>query len=147
MLVIAHNLRQIGMNVQLASTDWGAVVTRRSNQKPVAEGGWNVFFTWAGGNATANPIALSAHAATGTKGWFGWPENALTESLRTDWAAAPTLEARREVARKLNRNMFDYVHDIKTGQWVGPVAYRGDRLRGLIKVPELMPWWNVERYA
>ena len=147
MLVIAQNLRQVGFNVQLASTDWGAVVTRRSNQKVVAEGGWNVFFTWAGGNATSNPIALSAHAATGTKGWFGWPENALTETLRTDWAAAPTLEARREVARKLNRNMFDYVHDIKTGQWVGPVAYRGDRLRGLLKVPEMMPWWNVERFA
>ncbi len=147
MLVIAQNLRQVGFNVQLASTDWGAVVTRRSNQKPVAEGGWNVFFTWAGGNATSNPIALSAHAATGTKGWFGWPENALTETLRTDWASAPTLEARREVARKLNRNMFDYVHDIKTGQWVGPVAYRADRLRGILPVPEVIPWWNVERYA
>jgi peptide/nickel transport system substrate-binding protein len=147
MLVIAQQLRQVGFNVQLASTDWGAVVTRRSNQNPVAEGGWNVFFTWAGGNATANPIALSAHAATGRKGWFGWPENALTETLRTDWSAAPTLEARRNVVRKLNANMFDYVHDIKTGQWVGPVAYRADRLRGLLKVPEMMPWWNVERYA
>ena len=147
MLVIAQNLRQVGFNVQMASTDWGAVVTRRSNQKLVSEGGWDVFYTWAGGNATANPIALSAHAATGSKGWFGWPENALTETLRTDWASAADLQARREVARKLNRNMFDYVHDVKTGQWVGPVAYRGDRLRGLIKVPELIPWWGAERYA
>ena len=147
MLVIAQNLRQVGFNVQLASTDWGAVVTRRSNQKLVSEGGWDVFYTWAGGNAGANPIALSAHAATGRKGWFGWPENALTETLRTDWAYAPDLQARRAVASKLNRNMLDYVHDVKTGQWVSPVAYRGDRLRGLIKVPELIPWWGAERYA
>ena len=68
MLVIAQNLRQVGFNVQLASTDWGAVVTRRSNQKPPDQGGWNVFYTCGGGNATSSPIALSAHAATGTQG-------------------------------------------------------------------------------
>jgi len=147
MLVIAQNLRQVGFNVQLASTDWGAVVTRRSNQNPPDQGGWNVFFTWGGGNATANPIALSAHAATGKAAWFGWPDNAQTELMRTEWSAAPTLEARQTVMRRLNKHMTDYVHDIKTGQWVGPVAYRGDRLRGLIKVPEVIPWWNVERYA
>ncbi len=145
--VIAQNLRQIGMNVQLASSDWGGVVTRRSNQNPPAQGGWNVFFTWGGGNATASPINLFAHAATGKVAWFGWPENAENEKLRNEWAAATTIEARRAVAQKLNRNMIDYVHDIKTGQWVGPVAYRADRLRGMLAVPEVIPWWNVERYA
>ena len=147
MLVVAQNLRQIGMNVQLASTDWGAVVTRRSNQNPPDQGGWNVFYTWSGGNATSSPISLFAHAAIGRKAWFGWPENALNEQLRNEWAAASTLEARRAVAQRLNRNQLEYVHDIKTGQWVGPVAYRGDRLRGLLAVPEVIPWWNVERYA
>jgi hypothetical protein len=70
MLVIAQNLRQVGFNVQLASSDWGGVVTRRSNQSPPDQGGWNVFFTWGGGNATASPIALSAHAATGKTAWI-----------------------------------------------------------------------------
>jgi len=146
-LVIAQNLRQIGMNVQLAASDWGGVVTRRSVQTAPDQGGWNVFFTYGGGNATASPISLSGHAATGRKGWFGWPENALHEQLRNEWAAAPTLEARRSVAQRLNRNMIDYVHDVKTGQWVAPVAYRSDRLRGMLPVPEVIPWWNVERYA
>jgi peptide/nickel transport system substrate-binding protein len=145
--VIAQNLRQIGMNVQLAASDWGGVVTRRSNQNPPAQGGWNVFFTWGGGNATSSPINLFAHAATGRKAWFGWPENEITEKLRNEWAAATSVEERRAVAQKLNRNMIDYVHDIKTGQWVGPVAYRADRLRGMLPVPEVIPWWNVERYA
>ena len=147
MLVIAQNLRQVGFNVQLASSDWGGVVTRRSNQSPPEQGGWNVFFTWGGGNATANPIALSAHAATGKTAWFGWPDNPQTEAMRTEWSAAPTLAARRAIAQRMNKHMMDYVHDIKTGQWVGPVAYRADRLRGLIQVPEIIPWWNVERIA
>jgi len=67
--------------------------------------------------------------------------------MRTEWAYAPDAEARRNVARRLNKTMMDYVHDVKTGQWVSPVAYRGDRLRGLLAVPEVVPWWNVERYA
>jgi peptide/nickel transport system substrate-binding protein len=146
-LVIAQNLRQVGFNVQLASSDWGAVVTRRAVQKSPEDGGWNVFYTWAGGTSAANPIALSADAATGSKGWFGWPENATTEQLRTEWAAAPTLDARREVIRRLNRHMLDYVHDVRTGQWTQPQAIRADRLRGFLAVPEIIPWWNVERYA
>jgi len=145
MLVIAQNLRQVGFNVQLASTDWGAVVTRRSNQNAPEQGGWNVFFTWGGGSATPNPIALIGHSALGRKSWFGWPENALNEKLRDEWAAAATLAERRAVAQRLNKNMTEYVHDVKTGQWVAPVAYRSDRLKGLIAVPEIIPWWNVER--
>ena len=147
MLVVAQNLRQIGMNVQLASSDWGAVVTRRANQNPPEQGGWNVFYTWSGGNSAASPISLFAHAATGRKAWFGWPENAQIELMRNEWAAAATLDARKAVASRLNRTMIDYVHDIKTGQWVQPHAYRGDRLRGLLAIPEAIPWWNVERYA
>jgi len=147
MLVIGQNLRQVGFNVQMASTDFGGVVTRRSNQNPQDQGGWNVFFTFGPGFATANPIASAAHAANGKAGWFGWPENALSEALRTEWSAAPTLEARQAVIRRLNRNMIDYVHDVKTGQWFAPVAYRGDRLRGLIQVSDVFPWWNAERYA
>ena len=144
-LVIARDLRAVGFNVQLASSEWSGVVTRRSVQEPPDKGGWNVFFTWGGGNATANPIALSAHAATGRKAWFGWPENAEVEKLRTEWSAAATLEARRAIAARMNRVMMEYVHDIKTGQWVGPVAYRADKIKGLIAVPEIIPWWNVER--
>ena len=144
-LVIAKQLREVGFNVQLASSDWGGVVSRRSNKKAPEQGGWNVFFTWGGGNATSSPISLTGHAANGEKAWFGWPSNELHEQLRTEWATAPTLEARRDVVRKMNRNMMAYVHDVKTGQWTQPAAYRSDRLKGILPVPEVIPWWNVER--
>ncbi len=145
MLVIARDLRAVGFNVQLASSEWSGVVTRRAVQDPPDKGGWNVFYTSGGGNATANPIALSAHAANGKTSWFGWPESAEVERLRTEWSAAPTLETRRAIAARLNRVMMEYVHDIKTGQWTQPAAYRADRIKGMIAVPEIIPWWNVER--
>lgn len=142
-LVTAQVLRSIGMNVELAASDWGGVVTRRAVKKPVAEGGWNIFITWAGGNSVASPIALAAHAATGDKAWFGWPSNAKQEDLRNEWAAAPTLPERREVAKKLQANAYSYVHHVQIGQWVAPVAYR-DRVKGLLPVPEVLPFWNIE---
>jgi peptide/nickel transport system substrate-binding protein len=142
-LVTAQFLRQADINVELAASDWGAVVTRRAVKAPVAEGGWNIFVTWAGGNATSSPIALAAHAATGDRGWFGWPENERQEELRDAWAAAPDLDARREVARQLQENFYDYVHHIPYGQWVAPVAYR-DNVTGLLPVPEVLPFWNID---
>jgi peptide/nickel transport system substrate-binding protein len=141
--ITAQRLREIGANVQLATSDWGGVVTRRAVKAPPDQGGWNIFITWAGGNATSNPIALAAHAATGDKGWFGWPSNAKQEELRNEWASAPTMDARREAARKLQANALDYVHHVQIGQWVAPVAYR-DRVKGLLPVPEVLPFWNVE---
>src|SRR5208282_2002754 len=44
-LIAADLLKKLGFNVELASSDWGTVVTRRASKKPVAEGGWNVFGT------------------------------------------------------------------------------------------------------
>ena len=45
----------------------------RSNQSPPDQGGWNVFYTWAGGSAAANPVSLLWNAATGRKAGVGWP--------------------------------------------------------------------------
>ncbi|MFY7961166.1 MAG: ABC transporter substrate-binding protein, partial [Elsteraceae bacterium] len=77
-------------------------------------------------------------------GWFGWPSDAKHEELRNKWAAAPTLEARKAVARELQQNAWDFVPHLYFGQWVQPAAYRAN-LRGMLPVPEIVPWWNVEK--
>ena len=81
--ITAQRLREIGVNVELATSDWGGVVTRRAVKTPPDQGGWNIFITSAGGASVGNPIALAGHAATGEKGWFGWPpERAAREAAR-----------------------------------------------------------------
>ena len=57
-LIIAQRLRETGVNVELATSDWGGVVTRRAVKTPPDQGGWNIFITWAGGASVGNPIAL-----------------------------------------------------------------------------------------
>jgi peptide/nickel transport system substrate-binding protein len=142
--ITAQILREAGINVELAASDWGGVVTRRSVKEPPDQGGWNIFITWAGGNATSSPINLFAHAAVGEQGWYGWPKNELHEQMRDEWAAAPTLEARKAVADKLQENAWNFVPMVYLGQWVSPVAYR-KTLSGVVAIPEIVPFWNIEK--
>ena len=142
--IVAQRLREIGMNVELATSDWGGVVTRRAVMDPPAEGGWNIFITWAGGASVGNPIALTGHAANGRDGWFGWPSDELHEQLRNEWAVADGVEAQLEVARRIQENAWEFVPHVWLGQWVAPVAYRND-LQGVLKIPEIVPFWNIER--
>lgn len=42
---LAATLRKIGINAELAPSDWGGVVARRANKGPVESGGWSVHIT------------------------------------------------------------------------------------------------------
>ncbi len=143
-LLIAQWLRQAGVNVELAPLDWAGIVARRARKGPVAEGGWSIFLTWASGEAYNNPITLAGHAATGESGWFGWPEDARHEQLRDAWAAAPDLAARQRIARDMQENAWNFVPHVYLGQWFATAAMRAD-VRGMIGLPDLVPFWNVSR--
>lgn len=142
--ITAQRLREIGINVELATSDWGGVVARRAVMEAPEQGGWNIFITWAGGASFGNPIALAGHAANGRSGWFGWPEDALHEELRNEWAVAQGAEAQLEVAKRIQENAWNFVPHVLLGQWVAPVAYRAN-LQGVLKIPEIIPFWNIER--
>jgi peptide/nickel transport system substrate-binding protein len=142
--ITAQRLRDIGINAQLATSDWGGVVTRRAVKTAPDQGGWNIFITWAGAAAVGNPIALAGHAANGDKGWFGWPSNEANEKLRDKWASAPDEAAQKAVARELQQNAWNFVPHVWLGQWVAPVAYRAN-LRGVLAIPEIVPFWNMEK--
>ncbi len=142
--LVAGALREIGVNVQLAASDWGGVVNRRANKNAPDQGGWNLFITWADGNSVGNPIALAGHAATGEKAWFGWPSDAKNEELRDKWASAPTLEDKQKLARELQDNAWNFVPHVWLGQWVQPTARRTN-IKGMIAVPGVIPFWNVEK--
>ena len=76
-VVAAQLLREAGFKVDLQATDWQTVVTRRASQKPVKEGGWNMFFTnWVAADVS-NPVANVSVGGRGKNGgWFGWAEDA-----------------------------------------------------------------------
>jgi len=142
-LVVAELFKKLGLNVELATSDWGTVVTRRASKKPVAEGGWNVFGTDFEGAEMLNPWLNPPLPANGDKAWFGWPKDDKIEALRKEWLRASDSEARQEIAAKIQERAFETIPYIPTGQYSPKTAYRKN-LRGIIIAPALF-MWNVEK--
>ena len=141
--IAAQRLRAAGINVQLATSDWGGVITRRAVKTPPDQGGWNIFITWAGAAAVGSPIAFVGHQANGEKGWFGWPSDEAHEKLRDKWASAGSLDEQKAVAREIQRNAWNFVPHVWLGQWSSPVAYRKN-LRGVLASGDYSVW-NIEK--
>ncbi|WP_188612520.1 ABC transporter substrate-binding protein [Chelatococcus reniformis] len=144
-VVAAQLLRQAGFNVDLQSTDWQTVVTRRASQKPPAEGGWNMFFTnWVGADI-ANPVVhvtLSGRGKSG--GWFGWPDDPEMEKLRDAFARSTDLAEQKKIAAEIQARVFEQVTYLPLGQYNGPSAWRKE-LEGVLDGPAVPVFWNIEK--
>jgi peptide/nickel transport system substrate-binding protein len=142
-LVLTAELKKLGLNVEVAASDWGTLVTRRASKKPPAEGGWNVFETgWVGAD-TLDPSTNVMLRANGAHAWFGWPKDDKLEELRTQWLDAATLQERRAIAVKLQERAFAVVPYIPTGHFQTKTAFR-NYVKGYIPAPALL-MWNVEK--
>jgi len=142
-LVLTSEMRKLGLNVEVAASDWGTLVTRRASKKPPAEGGWNVFETgWVGAD-TLDPATNVMLRANGAQAWFGWPADAELETLRTQWLNSGTEKERQAIAAKIQERAFDVVPYIPTGHFQTKTAFR-DYVKGYIPAPALL-MWDVEK--
>jgi peptide/nickel transport system substrate-binding protein len=144
-IVAAQLLRDAGFKVDVQATDWGTVVSRRTSQKPVKEGGWNMFFTnWAGADLV-NPIVNFAIGGKGKNGgWFGWAEDAKIEQLKDAFARASSLEEQKKIAADIQKEAYDQVLYIPLGQFVQPSAWRKS-LTGVLDGPATPVFWNIDK--
>jgi len=142
-LVTADLLKNLGINVEVAVSDWGTLVTRRASKKPIDEGGWNIFCTgWVGADQL-DPTLNVMLRANGEGAWFGWPKDDTLEELRAQWLKANDSEARQEIAVKIQERAFETVPYVPTGQWTDKTAYRKN-IKGVIAAPPFL-MWNVEK--
>ena len=123
-VVTADICKQIGMNVELAETDWGTVIQRRGSREPVEKGGWSIFHTYGPASAYASPAISGIIRGQGAAGWFGWWENAKAEQLTQDWLDAADPARQKALAQELATLAMDEVPFIPVGQWFGKTAYR-----------------------
>jgi len=142
-LVTGDLLKKLGLNFEIASSDWGTLVTRRASKKPIEDGGWNIFCTgWVGADLL-DPSLNVMLRANGEGAWFGWPKDDTIEELRTQWLKASDSEARQEIAAKVQQRAFESVPYVPTGQFADKTAYRKN-LKGVISAPPFL-LWNVEK--
>ena len=84
-------LRRMGMNVEMAASDWGTVVMRRNSREPVEKGGWSIFHLYAPSNVRFTPVEHSSIRGLGLKGGFpGWYQDDTMEAMTRRFIEAPT---------------------------------------------------------
>ncbi len=143
-LVTAQNLRKAGFNVEMQAMDWSTLVSRRAVKKKPSEGGWNAFQTWFNGPDFLNPVEHMAVGGACEDAWFGWPCDEKIEELRTEFARTTDPAERKRLAERIQKRAYGTVTYAPLGTYYQPVAYRSDRLDGLIRSPVQL-FWNVKK--
>ncbi len=137
--VTAATLRQIGMNVDLQTMDWGTVVQRRANRETVDKGGWSIFHTTGSSSGYANPAVSPLVRGQGASGWFGWWSNAKAEQMAEAWLDAPDAAAQAKIASDLASLALEEVATVPLGQFYVKTAYR-KRITAPLQGPGVYPW-------
>ncbi|PWJ85134.1 peptide/nickel transport system substrate-binding protein [Mesorhizobium loti] len=142
--ILAGALRKIGINVELAASDWAGVSARRSKKEAVEEGGWSIFITSDTDFSRSQPMTVAHLSMNGEKAWYGWPQSEEYEALRAKWADLDAVDERKALARKMQAIAWDYVSEVLLGQFTAPIAHR-KILTGIIGMPDILPLWNMEK--
>ncbi|RKK04107.1 ABC transporter substrate-binding protein [Pseudoroseomonas wenyumeiae] len=141
--VAAALFKELGLNVEFASMDWGTLVQRRSSKELPDKGGWTAFTTTYEGLTVADPSSNVPLRGNGAQAWFGWPTSPRLEALREEWLDAPDTAEQKRIAAEMQRIAFEEVPFIPLGQLYYPTAHRTE-LRDI--VPASFPiFWNVRR--
>lgn len=143
--LLASTLRKIGVDAELAPSDWAGVVARMGNKGSVENGGWSIVITSYDNYGIGNPIGSLFLQANGDP-FAGWLKNDEFEALRAKWPDVDTLEERKALARKMQKHWWDFVGAVMLGKVVQPIAHR-KTLTGLISVPSetRTPMWNMQK--
>ena len=138
-LVTTEVLKRLGANVDLQSMDWSTMVARRAKKDPPAQGGWNVFHTWATSFDVMTPAVASVLGGAGEKSWFGWPTSEAMEKLRADFTRQPDPIKRKQIAEEVQKLAFDEVPFVTWGQFVIPGAFRKN-VHGVLQFGATLLW-------
>ncbi|MGX9121067.1 ABC transporter substrate-binding protein [Mesorhizobium sp. BHbsci] len=143
--LVGAALRKIGVNAELAPSDWSGLTQRRANKGPVANGGWSIFISSHYDFTFGDPLTSTFLKASGENAWFGWPKSDEVEALRAQWTNVETLEERKALARKMQRIWWNFVGDVRLGQATFPIARR-KTLTGLVSGVGAWPlMWNMQK--
>jgi peptide/nickel transport system substrate-binding protein len=136
-------MRQLGLNVEMVTTDWGTVTQRRAKKDPVSAGGWSAFITTVNGPAIMNPAVNFLIRGQGERGYFGWYANDEVEKLAAEWLQSGTDADRVRLADMIQEIVFKTAPYVPLGQYVQPTAYRKS-VKGILQGPAVLPW-NVSK--
>jgi len=80
------------------------------------------------------------------RNWFGWPCDDELARLRLAYIAAKDDAERHRTIEAIQRRFLEAAPYAYAGQYFPPIAYRKDRLRGVIGLAAPV-YWNMEKFA
>jgi peptide/nickel transport system substrate-binding protein len=147
--VLSEHMKKVGLNVDLQAMDWSTLVSRRALKTPPSadRGGWHIFPTAWPCAAMMDPfLNPPLDTSCDGKNWFGWPCDAELAQLRLAYIAAKNDDERHQTIETIQRRFFEAAPYAYAGQYFPPIAYRKDRLRGIVGLAAPV-YWNMEKFA
>ena len=135
-------MEKAGFKVDMQSSDWQTVVSRRAKKDPANAGGWHAFLTsWVAADIT-NPVMAAYFNSACDKALFGWPCDETMEKLRDQFARETDPAKQKQIAEAVQVRATEMTSHINLGQWYQPQAARKN-LTGILTAPVPL-FWNVK---
>lgn len=136
-------LKRLGMNVELAASDWGTVTKRRASRETLDKGGWSILHTLTPSLPTSLAIGNHYLRGLGQTGWFGWYDNPVIEQQAEAWLLSNSAQERSAITDRIQTEAFRTVPSVPLGQFQLYNAYR----KNLTNVVEAFGalFWNARR--
>jgi peptide/nickel transport system substrate-binding protein len=137
-LLVAQMLKEIGVNAEVQGMDSTTWVARRAKRE-----GWNLAVIAPSGIDAGDPLSMFALRANCDKAWYGWPCDDTLEKLRTQYADATDVAARKALVEKIQARALEVGPYWPLGMVFGIRGYR-EEFAGFPKSP-VPVYWNIER--
>jgi peptide/nickel transport system substrate-binding protein len=141
--VAVDRFRQIGINIDEQTIDWGTVIQRRTSKETVDKGGWSMFPAGAPAPEFVDPMLSNPMRSNGAKAWFGWPDDPKLEAAYNAWLDAETDTERRKLEADYQLAAFQSVPIIPCGTYMPHAAWRSN-LTGFVKGSAPV-FWGIDR--
>ncbi len=136
-------LKRLGMNADLVSMDWGAMLARRASRETPERGGWSIFHTWLRGSDVASPALSFLTRGDEANPFPGWFRSERLATLRTAWFDAPDDAARLVITGQIEQAAFQEWPIVPLGLFRQPTAHRSS-ITGMLESPAPLAW-NIRK--
>ncbi len=144
--VAAYNLRELGINLDVAESDWGTLMTRRTNKNAPTSGGWNLFVTTTPGSSLFSPLINPVTDQTcGGGNYVGWPCDAKSEELRAAYIRADDPAKQRSLLEAIHTQLWETLPSALLGQYTQIYGWRNN-VHDIPRTPSSsLPFWGVRK--